>query len=271
MFFLVTTFSVYIITTFAVRCWERGSAFKVLSHEMILMDIAIQFFAVASMVCYISSEYYFPNLDYVANHNSYGGSDWPIAESCAMWQNARNLMGVAVIMQWLRLIEYLAILPDVGVVPRAMLHTLRTVGLFGITLVVILVAFSTGFVVVYSSSTTKFDNYSNAIVTLWSALLGNVEVDDFIKTSYVTGIFLFLFFTFFTLFVFLNMLIAVILEGYNTAKEEEKAIELSIVDASNGGVAATKCLPKLAAACQRPLAYFDHFAANQIGAHFETP
>lgn len=108
------------------------------------------------------------------------------------------MMGIAAIMQWLRLIEFLALLPDVGMVPRAMINTLRTVGLYIITLAIILVAFSTGFVVIYSSSTTDFGSYASATLTLWSALVGNVDPKDFIKTSYFTGIFLFLFFTFFT-------------------------------------------------------------------------
>ena len=107
-------------------------------------------------------------------------------------------MGIAAIMQWLRLIEFLALLPDVGMVPRAMINTLRTVGLYIITLAIILVAFSTGFVVIYSSSTVQFDSYASAILTLWSALVGNVDPTEFIDTSYFTGIFLFFFFTFFT-------------------------------------------------------------------------
>ena len=90
--FLVSTFTVYYITTFAVRCWERGSAFKVLSRDMVLMDIVVQTFTILSLAVHISSAFNFPNLKYVDSvtgaYGGYGfaGRFWPIGETCDLWQ-----------------------------------------------------------------------------------------------------------------------------------------------------------------------------------------
>ena len=89
---LISAFTVYYITTFVVRCWERGSAFKVLSHDMVVMDIVVQTFTILSLAFQISSQFYFPNLKYVysstAAYGGYGfaGRFWPVGDTCDLWQ-----------------------------------------------------------------------------------------------------------------------------------------------------------------------------------------
>ena len=43
-------------------------------------------------------------------------------------------------------------------------------------------AFINGFTIIYSSTTTAFATPAQSLLTLWSALLGNVDVDTFIQS-----------------------------------------------------------------------------------------
>ena len=95
-----------------------------------------------------------------------------------MWQTSRDFVGIALILQWLRFIEYLVLFPHVGVVPRAMILGLGTVACFLVTMIFILAAFVSGFNLIYSATTTAFKTPAQTVLTLWSALLGNVDVDD---------------------------------------------------------------------------------------------
>ena len=151
----------------------------------------------------------------------------------------------------------MALLPGIGFVPLALLKSLRTVGTFLATLVLILVAFSTGFMTIYGSTTQKMRGYTATILELWCSLLGNVDMDIFIGTRPVVGVILFFGFTFFTFFVFLTMLIAVITEGYGTAKEQVAAFE----DAAEG--TAGHHHPKSWKGVKnRTVAYFEHFTKD---------
>ena len=146
--------------------------------------------------------------------------------------------------------------------PLALLNSLRTVGTFLTTLVLILVAFSTGFITVYGSTSKKMRSYTTTILSLWSALVGNVDMDEFIQTRPVVGVILFFGFTFFTLFVFLTMLIAVITEGYDAAKAQIAAFEDA--DAERSAAGAHGPPPKSWKAVKnRTVAYFDHFTNHR--------
>lgn len=76
--------------------------------------------------------------------------------TAAAWQSSIDFIGLAVIFAWLRLIEYMALLPAVGKIPRAMMNALKTVGFFLLTLVIVFAGFVFGFSTIYSASSTQF-------------------------------------------------------------------------------------------------------------------
>lgn len=159
----------------------------------------------------------------------------------------------------------MALLPGIGFVPLALLNSLRTVGTFLATLVLILVAFSTGFITIYGSTTQKMRGYTATVLELWSALVGNVDMDIFIGSRPVVGVILFFGFTFFTFFVFLTMLIAVITEGYDTAKEQVAAFEDAASSSSPG--TADHHQKSWKGVKNRTVAYFEHFTKDRCGNH----
>ena len=74
------------------------------------------------------------------------------------------------------------LVPKLGTVPRAIVLGLGTVAYFMVTMAVVMSAFIGGFTIIYSSTTVAFSTPAQTCLTLWSALLGNVDVDNFIQT-----------------------------------------------------------------------------------------
>ena len=77
--------------------------------------------------------------------------------------------------------RYLMLVPKLGTVPRAIVLGLGTVAYFLVTMLVVMAGFIGGFTIIYSSTTTAFATPAASLLTLWSALLGNVDVDNFIQ------------------------------------------------------------------------------------------
>ena len=257
LYYMVMTFTVYYISTFVIKSYEHGSFLVMVGKEMVKMDIATQILIIAAWCILLESIYYWSGNavgvnDGVKPYGYLGYQLTPIT-TAGMWQSSRDFVGIALILQFLRFIEYLVLIPHVGVVPRAIILGLGTVGYFLITMLVILAAFVAGFNVIYAATTTAFSTPAQTVLTLWSALLGNVDVDDFIATRYYVGIVLFLFFSFFTLFVFLTMLMAVIGDAYERAKREADDAEEKVSKTVPQDAPARKVL------ALKVEGYFEHF------------
>ena len=84
-------------------------------------------------------------------------------------------------------------------------------------------------------------------------MLCRVRFWQFIRSRYYVGIGLFLFFSFFTLFVFLTMLMAVIGDAYAQAKTEAAEAEEKVNKVVSPGMPSRKVL------ALKVEGYFDHF------------
>eukprot|EP00039_Didymoeca_costata_P020545 m.341624 g.341624 ORF g.341624 m.341624 type:complete len:755 (-) comp20282_c0_seq1:77-2341(-) len=201
------------------------------SRPFLFFDFFVAVIIIGSWSCKLAADGYWPSDDqngapYIAEN---GQRFWLFISTTVfdyrnvktLWVWSRDLIGCAAIFAWFRLLQFLMWIPGIGVVPRAMLNALASVGVFVIALFVIASGFVTGFYIVYSADEFEFSSGSRTFVTLWSALLGNIEVDLF-TSHYYLGVSLYVFFSFLTLFVFLTMLISVIDNAYSTATEEEE-------------------------------------------------
>lgn len=54
---------------------------------------------------------------------------------------------------------------------------------------------------------------TQCMLTLWSSLLGNIDVEEFLVSNYYMGIFLFMWFSFIVLFTCLTFMISGVLFG----------------------------------------------------------
>ena len=113
---LVFSSTIYYAMTLAVRCWERGGLWNALRHDMVLMDIITQAVVTCAFVATIYSFYYWPGPLEGDRCKQCGVADlvgvWVMGagtlstETARLWQDTRDLLGLAVILQWLRFIEY---------------------------------------------------------------------------------------------------------------------------------------------------------------------
>eukprot|EP00041_Stephanoeca_diplocostata_P038551 m.1527102 g.1527102 ORF g.1527102 m.1527102 type:complete len:718 (+) comp25234_c0_seq63:229-2382(+) len=221
-YLLVFFMAVYQVGSLAARVYERRSLVQVLTKDYILPDIITYTCVIVAWGLGLTSIYYWPVLDLEKCHNPPFVCSFNLISTAAAWQSSIDFIGFAVISAWLRLIEYMALLPFVGKIPRAMMNALKTVGFFLFTLAIVFAGFVFGFSTIYSASSTQFSTPTQSMLTLWGSLLGNIDVDEFLVSNYYIGIFLFMWFSFIVLFTCLTFMISVITEAYHAEAELEK-------------------------------------------------
>lgn len=140
------------------------------------------------------------------------------------WIFTRDLFGAVVIVAWLRLVGYLALFPTVGAIPRAVIRALGQIGLFLVTLVIIVWAFTAGFTVTYSANVDAFSTPLQSLQTLWGSMLGNIDISEYIDSDFTVGLPLYITFTFLMLFVFLTFMVSVIDASYDAVKDNDTEI-----------------------------------------------
>lgn len=178
----------------------------------------------------LSSLYYWP--EYIPPTGGVNGScndfignnSQELASTTYFWVLSRDVVGAVVIVAWLRLVWFLTLLPMVGQIPRAVIRAIGQIGLFLVTLVLIVWAFTAGFTVIYSADVPEFSTPLQTLQTLWGSMLGNIDVADFIESDFTVGLPLYIIFTFLMLFVFLTFMVSVIDSSFEKVKEADDEI-----------------------------------------------
>eukprot|EP00040_Diaphanoeca_grandis_P044164 m.270152 g.270152 ORF g.270152 m.270152 type:complete len:852 (-) comp88302_c0_seq1:53-2608(-) len=226
-YFRTFVFTVYFTATLVVRWFERKSFLRTVFDDMVCMDILVHLLIIGALVTDWASKVAFP-IELGHTNNPFLGVSAKVDELARGWQMHRDLLGMVSILAWIRLMEYLALFPGVGTIPRAMIHAMKVILMFSVSLMLIMAGFVTGFLTIYSASEEDFQDVASTVLTLWSALIGNIDVTDFIGSNYYVGVVLFIGFSFSTLFVFLTMMMSLIGDAWDEAKDEAVACSAHI-------------------------------------------
>eukprot|EP00039_Didymoeca_costata_P029176 m.23539 g.23539 ORF g.23539 m.23539 type:complete len:705 (+) comp7512_c0_seq1:259-2373(+) len=213
---------VYFFCGLFLRRRERGSIVQVFTRDFVAFDFIPALLVWLGWYANLGAAYSWPSQDQGSCAIFPQQCAFSLSGSTGYWMSNRNFLGVALIFLWLRLLPFIALIPGIGLIPKAMLRALGMVGLFSVSLVIVLAGFIAGFLTIFSAVQEQFHGILPSLLTLWSALLGNIDIQQFINSNYILGTFMFIFFSFIVLFTFLTFMISLITSAYESEKDDEE-------------------------------------------------
>ena len=135
------------------------------------------------------------------------------------------ILGIVLMLSFIKVLRLIVIVPKMGPVIRAIIHTVwhRKVILFFILYIEVLVAFVLGLYVAFGAKLQSYHSIVQSLYLVLRIVLGDYPgvggFDDLLSAHYVLGPLFYIFLMIFGQLLFLNILIAVVGEVYQKAAE----------------------------------------------------
>jgi hypothetical protein len=142
---------------------------------------------------------------------------WPSVQFKAM---ATAISGFNVFLNWFKFIAILSYSPTFGIINNTLERAAGGVAGFSVIFFIVFYGFAQAHAMVFSSRLKSFRTLGQSCYTLMRSLLGDFRFQDLQDAHNVLGPFLFIVFVALAVFVVLNMLIAIISDAYEQAREE---------------------------------------------------
>jgi hypothetical protein len=136
---------------------------------------------------------------------------------------ATTLMAMTVVLNWFKAIPILSLSKTFMVMAKTIEKAAAHVSGFLVVFCMIMFGFTHAHVIMYGERLKNFQSLPSAFFALLKALLGDFEFDQLRQANPYAGPLFFIIFIVLSVFVVLNMLIAIISEAYQEAKEEAES------------------------------------------------
>lgn len=224
----------YCFDSVIIRAYERNRLYAAIRKDELALDVTmlvlmilIYYWTIACVLAYPGTNTYFTGFWAKDSNIWYPGVEPEISRLERAYLSAMICMGLVLIIIWFRLFNFLALLPRIGLIPKAMKRMVAGIFNFAVSLGVILVAFAVGLHSIYSGMSPAFMSWLVTFQTMWASLQGNVDFGSFTKDRLGDiGTFIYIAFTFLVLFVLMTFVIAVINEVYEDSTKDESNYEL---------------------------------------------
>jgi len=159
----------------------------------------------------------FLGLDYQVNAFTYFDA-YNVASISAYFQ---DLLSVFILMNWIRMLKFLRILPFTGPVVQSIMDTLqsRAVRIFIAIIAYMLVIFGLGFHIAFGPDLLGYNRWPDSILTLVQIVFGQFDYPSLYTSNKVFGPFFFAVFMIFLALILMNLLIGVLGKSYENAQE----------------------------------------------------
>jgi len=121
-------------------------------------------------------------------------------------------------LAWFKIISYLSLAPEFALVTNTLYKSAAGVSNFFLIFMICMLAFSFAFNIAFGTELEAYATHFSSMSSLMKALLGDFDWDALVDTHHILGPFLFVLFECVSVFVILNLLIAIISEAYEDAK-----------------------------------------------------
>lgn len=143
--------------------------------------------------------------------------------SVEMW---KNVMAANSFMTWFKIFKYFSHIPFMARLINVLAAASEDAFAFLICLGVVLFGFILTFYLTYGSYIYEFSTLTQTTFTLFRLMLGDWDFASMQKYNSVLGPVYFVLFTCLTMFMLLNMFVAIIMEGYDKVTSEEEKVSV---------------------------------------------
>jgi len=162
-------------------------------------------------------------LELPADVDPVGDAFFSYRSSASLYELAQDVMAFNAFLSWLKLVKYASFVPRFGILLGTLKRASGKVGSFGIICGVVLFGASQSFTLAFGTVLYGYRNLTQSLFTLTRALLGDFAFEDLRVANPLLGPLMFFLFIGLSVFVLLNMFIAIISDAYNDTKEEIEA------------------------------------------------
>jgi len=187
-----------------------------------MMDLVVYMVFLISISFHFYGQYLWPNI-YEADYFSHTSSDRFIPMySAAYWDSAcHKCFAFGVVVIFFRVLEFFSDFEEVAKLAGSFGNSLKPLTVFGCFFMVAIVGFAEAFMLAFSAAIEDFSSFEKAVFACLRALTGDIDATAFADADPIFGRLMYLTYIFVVLFTLLTVLIAIISEGYETAKENQ--------------------------------------------------
>jgi len=165
----------------------------------------------------LASEDLAPTEIYITSHAYNDFIPWMMARSFNMEIRAFNAF-----LNWFKIVAYLSLLPAFGLIGETLNQSLETLVGFMAVFFIVAFGFSNAHLLVFGDHIEDFSTTDRSAITLFRSLLGDFDFPAMHTASTFVGPLFFIMYVGLAVLVILNMIIAIITEGYLEADKKEQ-------------------------------------------------
>jgi hypothetical protein len=156
---------------------------------------------------------------------------------------AHGVAGVMTLLGWYKLVHYLEVFPSVRLVVGTLSRSLRGAVVFLAVFCVFTYAFAGAFMICFGTRLEQYRNLESSAFSLFKALTGAIDFDELREADWLLGPLMACAYITTSLFVFLNILIAIVLQNWHKenllfpAEEEEEPVVARVAGMTDREVA----------------------------------
>ncbi|PAA60628.1 hypothetical protein BOX15_Mlig030870g5 [Macrostomum lignano] len=196
---------------------QRMAYLKVLSNYL---DVALL------IVCYVCAGFNIYRIAAVSNklHQLLVDSlDCPNFYSLSYWQTCFNhAVAIAVFLAWIKVFKYVRFSRTLTMLSATLGSCAKDLVAFCIIFFIIFFAFALLGTLVFGTQVDDFQNFQQAVFTLFRIILGDVNFYKIQQANRLIGPVYFLLYVFFVFFILLNMFLAIINEKFGEVKADNE-------------------------------------------------
>ena len=140
-----------------------------------------------------------------------------------MLDQEKNLAGIILIFMWIKLYKYFSMSRKLSTLTRTIARAASKVIFILIVLIIPTIGFAMGCTLIFGSDDLYFSNFKTSLYTLLRAAYGDFNFQDWSSNRYL-GPILLLFWVFFSNFLLLNIIIAILCDSFAVVMAENEEL-----------------------------------------------
>ena len=208
---LVGLFMIYLLVTEITELCHEG-----LESYATLFNV-IEFIAICAMVGVVLCQIFFEYQWMDGKINQHGYQDWFYLGE--LWEWKRNLVGFSFVMGWVKVFKFLEMNSKIKIIWMAIHNTRDDLMSTFLFFIILLFAFGSCGFIIFGNQIEDFSTISSTMSWLMRALLGDLDYQTLNEFNPDVAAVYFMSYMVVVFFITLNLMIAIIIDGYEEAKQ----------------------------------------------------
>lgn len=136
---------------------------------------------------------------------------------------AITLQSINTFLNWFKLVNYLASYPLFALMTKTLEHSIDELGAFSLVFCIVMFGFAQAHAMMFGRQLSNYRTIVDSFLTLFRAMLGDFDFNETYEINYIIGPLFFISFVGIAFLVVLNIIIAIIADGYVDANGARKA------------------------------------------------